>query len=345
MFELDPFCTCPTCHAVSSFGVLNIGNNTLMRRCKACRYTENETLPTLDKRVVYLDQFAISNIYKVRSGEKLRPAHIHNLWVDFDQKITRAHMLQGVIFPPSDIHRDETIVSRFPSELRIAHEMFGGDTSFRRSGDLQMRQQIAFAEAFEAGQSAPDLGFKVDEAITGKRNGWLSRLHITVNSDYSSFAGDLRRKRSQTHAELSKLFESWKVERPGFKDILKKELAAYGLTNRQMAADNLRNLIEAQLDENFEKAYDIAHSNGMRELFIVRDFFKRKGYGENDSLNRSSLFKKQQTTDKKLQFEVRIWPYCLHRDPQKVEGPALDRGWPCHHGQRQGRCHRGDDGV
>ena len=62
-------------------------------------------------------------------------------------------------------------------------------------------------------------------------------------------------------------------------------------------------------------------------------------------LTRSSLFKKQQTTDKKLQFEVRSWPYCLHRDPQKVEGPALDRGWPCHHRQRQGRCHRGDDGV
>ena len=62
-------------------------------------------------------------------------------------------------------------------------------------------------------------------------------------------------------------------------------------------------------------------------------------------LDRSSLFKKQQTTDKKLQFEVRSWPYCLHRDPQKVEGPALDRGWPCHHRQRQGRCHRGDDGV
>jgi hypothetical protein len=69
MFELPPFRKCPKCK-MESFGTLSVGGNNVTKRCKDCRYSHNEILPDVDKRVIYLDQFAVSELYKTKEGKR-----------------------------------------------------------------------------------------------------------------------------------------------------------------------------------------------------------------------------------------------------------------------------------
>ena len=76
MFERGPFQTCPGCGAAETFGILRVGGETMQRRCKACQFSLDEMLPAIDKKVIYLDQFAISEFYKVKSKTRRQSARV-----------------------------------------------------------------------------------------------------------------------------------------------------------------------------------------------------------------------------------------------------------------------------
>src|SRR3954464_2383075 len=59
-----PFIACPFCGA-EEFGVLMITRSSYVRRCRACMKDEQFGLPALAKKILYLDQFAISKLMKV----------------------------------------------------------------------------------------------------------------------------------------------------------------------------------------------------------------------------------------------------------------------------------------
>lgn len=67
-FIRPPFTECPKCHA-QELGVLMVCEQHYVRRCRSCLTPVSIPLPTLRKRIVYLDQFAISNMMK-----RLNPA-------------------------------------------------------------------------------------------------------------------------------------------------------------------------------------------------------------------------------------------------------------------------------
>jgi hypothetical protein len=49
--------------------VLSVGDTRCERRCRACWHTATVHLPEITKKIVYIDQFAFSNIMKVLSPE------------------------------------------------------------------------------------------------------------------------------------------------------------------------------------------------------------------------------------------------------------------------------------
>lgn len=129
MFELPPFRKCPRCKN-ESLGTLSVGDTMATKRCKDCRYSHGEVLPDVDKRVVYLDQFVISELYKTKTKTRRPGAPSEQFWLECYSLANRAYLRQQVIFPTSNLHSDETIVWHSPSELRLTHEMFSGDISF-----------------------------------------------------------------------------------------------------------------------------------------------------------------------------------------------------------------------
>ena len=59
-----PFGQCPRCEAPEEFGVLEVADDRYMRRCRRCFHTEITLLPPLSKKIIYLDQMAISDMMK-----------------------------------------------------------------------------------------------------------------------------------------------------------------------------------------------------------------------------------------------------------------------------------------
>src|SRR4030095_12450413 len=171
MFESGPFLSCPRCSAIErSLGILSPAGDTLVRRCKLCRYTQSEFLPPVDKKVVYLDQFAISNIYKVKKNIPLKNTSNREFWESCERLTNLAYLRQQVIFPASNLHSDSNIVWHSAQDLRLAHEMLSGETAFERTDQIALQQELAFAEAFCRSSPAPQLSFDVDDLLVEGRS-------------------------------------------------------------------------------------------------------------------------------------------------------------------------------
>ncbi|CAN7566710.1 hypothetical protein LJR225_004193 [Phenylobacterium sp. LjRoot225] len=276
MFERAPFQYCPGCRQ-SDLGILSVGGDALTRRCRRCRYGYSEALPEVDKKVIYLDQLAISEIFKIRSGTRRPGANSEAFWREAERLIRRVHLLQQAVFPDSNIHTDETLVYRSASELRLAHEMLGGDVSFKNIDDVINAQTWAFFKAFLAGCEPPELTFDVDEVLEGSRNAWLSDMHISTNMDLSRFADGVRASRDRAGDALAELAEHWGQEKPTFKQALKRELESYGRSHMQALAAALRGAAEANESGDWMAMLDSLHSPAYVQFGFMADDLRRRG--------------------------------------------------------------------
>jgi hypothetical protein len=278
MFERAPFEECPKCRAPGSFGILSAGGSTLQRRCKTCRYGHSEVLPDLDKKVVYLDQFAVSEIFKVKAGTRNAAAGGQAFWEEVEARANRAYLLQQVIFPTSDIHRDETIVSPFGNELGLAHEMLSGDVSFNSVNEIELFQALAYAEAYLQGKLAPDLNFDVGEILEGKRNDWLPDMHVTASMDYGIFAEELRNRREEATSNFAPLWQRWLRDKPSFGDVLNHELTDYANAKRgalRRAAERAQAALKAGNGSGF---VDKMSHPALNEFNHLKTLFKKTGF-------------------------------------------------------------------
>ena len=144
-WERAPWSRCPSCGA-NEFGFLSGGDDTIAWRCSRCRYREDEPLPEVDKKVIYIDQFVFSELFKLKAGTR-REDKLTPFWQEVDAILHRVVHLQQAVLPHSNIHQAETIVSAWPSELREYYEAIGGDIRFEDTSDVQMREITEFAAA------------------------------------------------------------------------------------------------------------------------------------------------------------------------------------------------------
>jgi hypothetical protein len=288
MFELPPFRKCFRCKS-GSFGTLSVGGNRVTKRCKDCRYSHDEVLPDVDKRVIYLDQFAVSELYKIKAKTRKPGAPHEQFWQDCYSLAKRAYLRQQVIFPASNLHSDETIVWHSPAELRLAHEMFSGETSFERTDAIATMQEWEFAKAFLKDEQPPALSTNVDEVISGTRNVWLPIYHISVNSDYSIFAPGLRQDKAVAEASLKRLADVWVKARPTFNDLLKNELSSYGAAMREALREQIKKTQAAIASDDPTSVLDMRFGliSRYRQLTVL---FERSGVPAKDAFKEVLTF-------------------------------------------------------
>ncbi len=281
MFELPPFHRCPRCKNMT-FGKLSVGGNSVTKRCQECRYSHQESLPEVNKRVIYLDQFAISELYKTKSNTRRPGAPHEQFWKDCYEQVNRAYLRQQVIFPASNLHSDETIVWHSPSELRLAHEMFSGETSFDRTDAIAAEQEWKFAKAYIKGEPPPALNFDVDSILDGERNSWLPIFHINVNSNLSIFAPGIRSGRAIAEDSLKALADGWVKSKPTFDDVLQHELASYGPAIRQALAQQIAKNQAAMASDDPTSVLDLSFSL-IDRCHQLTSLFQKNGVAEKNA--------------------------------------------------------------
>jgi hypothetical protein len=288
VFERRPFLPCPRCRR-PTFGVLAAGGETLTRRCKVCRHSQVEPLPELDKRVIYLDQFAFSELFKLEAGIRRPDQPHHDFWSELHRLVRRTLLLQQALFPASDIHSAETLVARHHRELRDAIERLGGDAKLEDTRAVESRQVWECFAAYQEGRE-PTFNLSVDEVLRRDRNAWLPDIRVVANMDYSVFAAGFRAEVDRTADEMSGLIEHWRATKPSFDEALRQELQPYGSARRR-ALGRAFELYEQGLrsPDSADMMKGAAHPV-MREFAELCRAFERRGLPEDDAFREALQF-------------------------------------------------------
>src|SRR5713226_2148037 len=141
MLVHGPFKACPKC-GLNEFGVFQVGVEMYSRRCRNCWFKGSFPLPPLSRKVVYIDQFAISNMMKTLNAKS--PSHeaarADPFWLALFEALERVVKRQLVVCPDSDVHHQESMVFGCYEELKRMYEQFSHGDTFDSTDAIAMRQ-------------------------------------------------------------------------------------------------------------------------------------------------------------------------------------------------------------
>jgi len=226
-----PFSECPKCGA-PNFGVLSIYETSYSKRCKDCWKTEQYNLPILQKKIIYLDQFAVSDMMKA-----LNPKHkshksgkVIPFWKVLFEKLDRLCKLQLIICPKSQTHSRETQVSGDHDFIKRILDQLSHNLHFQ---DFQWIKQIQIHENLGNWLNATSEYFPSTDrkwVLEGNENAWTENLIITVKSRWDSQMLEMERKsRNQIAKEIVPLFDRWAGEKKSFDDLVEEEVLGFGI--------------------------------------------------------------------------------------------------------------------
>ena len=230
VFILPPFKQCPQCGCEECFGVLMIGATHYTRRCRECMYDEQFPLPEVRKKVVYLDQMAISNMTKLLHPEIGQGREIDPFWRELFERIDVLCKLQVLICPDSQTHREESALAPFAAELRRMYELFSHGTTFDFSYQIRDRQLVEHLDNWLAGAPETDIEIEVAHVTHGQIHGWQERYTITVGGlEEEDWPERLRESRERGAEGMAQVHEGWRREQDfDFERTFQRELAAFG---------------------------------------------------------------------------------------------------------------------
>lgn len=271
-FIASPYERCPKCHK-QEFGVLNVHDSAYTRRCRTCLYMLDFVLPTLKKKVVYLDQFVFSNIVKMLSADA--PGHkrakSEPLWRDLFESLDVLCRMQLVICPDSKEHHAESLISPFYKQLKHTYEHFSTGISFERSIRIQHKQVHTAFNCYLNGRPAE---FDLDpQSVTSYRlHGWHDRIFVTVSGNMPGERQKIQQSRRSVHTSLGDVFKYWQQGGQTFAQVFEREKAAYGKTTWDGFVSDMRKFMQVasgQLPATFESFVGSLHRSLIQDLDCI----------------------------------------------------------------------------
>ena len=217
-------------------------------------------LPPLKKKIVYLDQFALSNMMKELNPKV--PAHkkgtLDGFWLRLFERVHSLCKMQLVVCPDSYSHWKESIPWQFYPELRRMYELLSGGVSFEDYATIQMSQICAHAERWLKRTGGRERGVELSTVLQGEPNAWQGRFIISARIGVEErWIDDLRRTRDSSCKQMSQFFEEWGKQKRSFEESFETEVMSFG----KMTVAELRRdendlsafLLVASLDRVFQK--------------------------------------------------------------------------------------------
>lgn len=214
-FEFDPrdligppFRECPRC-GKPAFGSLSIDGESHTRRCRECFLTKAEPLWPLKKKVIYVDQFAISNMMKAldvtaRGHDRARA---DAFWLALFEALERVCKLQLAICPDSEQHQEESLVSPFFAALKRMYEQLSHGVTFYDTERIAQEQLHVAVTAWTQGRK-PVHDLTTERVTRGALHAWQDRIIVSVDMSYPPEMVDgIRDFRDRVHEGVIASFE------------------------------------------------------------------------------------------------------------------------------------------
>jgi len=225
-------CPNPKCCAKDSFGVFTpVGSQKdYIRECVKCGYSQKFIFPAIKKKIVYLDQFVISNLIKLL--DRSHPSHgaikSDPFWGKLFIKLEAAAKSQAIVCPDSFYHKDESLVGNIDFRLaqRLYEHFSHGKTLYPST--LIERNQIV--QHFEGWLENKKVEFDFNpENIAFERDlhSWDVGIAISVRANpYPGEIDSLKVSNSETKKQLKEIWTRWQTEKDvSFVDRVREETA------------------------------------------------------------------------------------------------------------------------
>lgn len=242
---------CPACGRKNSFRASVRGNN-FYRRCPNCKYHEAVPLPKILKKIVYLDQYFFSNVFKAQDPKFKKS---DSRFIKAAQQIQHLSATRLLVAPYSSIHQDETyLCNREEGNAQklmnfIIH--FSHNHKFKPAYDVELAQIIRAFKAFIGetfDQNSHDIPLskprpvliEESDALEGNIHHWDETASEYFTSRYSGDPDQIRNLKRQSIEHLTGNFVKWRESNLTFQEAVSREL--------QAAAGNYLDLFFKDLD-------------------------------------------------------------------------------------------------
>ena len=290
-FISGPFAICPQCGS-SEFGSLMVTGRVHARRCRACWHTERVTLPPLKKKVVYIDQMALSNMAKELDAEwQERIKRPDPFWLDVYDQLERLVKLQVLVCPHSPTHEEESSFDdRTRGVLQRLYHHLSGEVRFKSAEEIRSRQMYEAQKAYIAGQSPNWSGLDPKDATRGSLTEWTDRISIRANVGDLRTVEERREHRENLRRALEAVWAGWVERKPSLETVFEEERRAYGEASL-MEMVKLANLhAEAQEGRRPSDIFDLMPGPMVRGVMGIRSRFEEAGAAGDEALRRTLDF-------------------------------------------------------
>jgi len=216
-----PYIKCPKC-GKNTFGILMICANHYVRRCNECFYPPPDDLsclfdlPKLNKRIIYIDQFAISNMMKFLNPETkaYQKGQVLPFWGELFERLDSLCKLQLLICPDSEFQREESLLAPYFIKLKRMYELLSHGISFFDYSTIKRFQVHRDFEVWvsKGKKSHPEIN--VNMITHGNLNAWQDKLIISVNiSSSQDIIDSIRSAREKSTEQLSSAFKIWQTQK------------------------------------------------------------------------------------------------------------------------------------
>ena len=212
-FINPPFISCPKC-GQNEYGILSIYDHGFSRRCRACWFTSHAELPPIRKTLVYLDQFAISNLMfaDTKAGvERGLNKSVDPFWHLLFAKLNGLLILQLVVCPQSSAHDRESILSRHHLSLRQTFEALSLGVFFYDFETIKRFQLSEHLQHWLRGQHNRISEITARRVLHSDPHVWTDRFLITVDlGQVPGYVEAVRAEREAVYEAFSGVFQRWK---------------------------------------------------------------------------------------------------------------------------------------
>ena len=173
-------------------------------KCNNCGHHESKQLPPIEKKIIYIDQFALSKMIK----NKDEP-----FWDDLYDRLVRLNANEIITCPFSPIHVEE---SKFDHKLRDAlkamYREIAGDDEFRQPAEIEKRQLARSLRAYIGCTKSKPTDLYIDDAFERSPHRWSDIFHIYTDFPYNEGIIDgLRQAKASLHSSMQSLCDRWRA--------------------------------------------------------------------------------------------------------------------------------------
>lgn len=268
MFISKPFIDCPKCKQKNCFGVLLIGNNRYTRRCRECRFDQSYSLPSLDKKIIYIDQFLISNIAKALNKNLGKGKKIADWYIKLFASLDRLSKLQQIVCPDSEFHRQESLLFSYKVLKRMHEHLSNGVSIYDRATISRFQIAVDFKSHIKSKDKNDPI--TIDDLLMDDRNSWHDRLLVTI--DWRVDPKEIETYqvyRKQITKNSQQFYDYWKQKRDmSFKELFRLVASEFGRNTIQNYVNLIAKYAAASLGQYQPSQSDLL-SFGMSEESVL----------------------------------------------------------------------------